>query len=246
VSTIRAMIVDDEPLARERIRDLLATDPEVAVEIECADGVEAVDAIREHAPDLLFLDVQMPERDGFDVVAEVGVDAVPAIVFVTAYDRYAVRAFEVHAVDYLLKPFDEERFREAVTRAKRRARRGRDEVDARIRAAIAELRPCYVDRITVRSGERLLLVRAEEIDWIEAEGNYVKLHAGAETHMVRETIGGLEARLDPARFARTHRSTIVNLDRVREIEPTFHGDYRVVLRNGTKLPLSRTYRDRVL
>jgi two-component system LytT family response regulator len=217
----------------ERLRDLLAGDPEVEVVGLCADGVEAVSAIRALAPDLVFLDVQMPESGGFDVVAEIGVDRMPVVVFVTAYDDYALRAFEAHALDYLLKPFDEARFRGALARAK-----------AHVRAARGS-RPRLLERLIVKSGGRYVFVKAEEIDWVEAQGNYVRLHAGGASHLLRDSIGHLEGRLDPDRFLRIHRSTIVNLDRVREIAPLFHGEHAVVLEDGTRLTLSRGYRDRL-
>jgi two-component system LytT family response regulator len=230
---VRALVVDDEPLARDRIRDLLAADPDVEVVGTCGDGVEAVEAIRALAPDLVFLDVQMPERGGFDVVETIGVDRMPVVVFVTAHDDYALRAFEAHALDYILKPFDEARFRDALARAKARVREARGS------------RPRFLTRLMVKSGGRFVFLRDEEIDWLEADGNYVRLHVGPAEHLMRDTIRGLEARLDPERFLRIHRSTIVNLDRVREIHPLFHGEHRVVLSDGTKLTLSRGYRDRL-
>jgi two-component system LytT family response regulator len=246
---INVLIVDDEPLARERIRALLERDPDVVVAGECSDGEEAVAAIRSLAPDLVFLDVQMPEKDGFDVVREVGASAMPTVVFVTAYDQYAVRAFDVCALDYLLKPFDEDRFAQALARAKTQARgdvRG-DVLQRRMLALVEEMRARsrYLDRLMIKAGGHLFFLKAEEIDWIEAEGNYVRLHVGEASHLLRETVVGLEAQLDPGRFLRIHRSTIVNLDRVREIQPLFHGEYRVVLHDGTKLTLSRGYRDRL-
>ncbi len=245
---IRAIVVDDEPLARERLRDLLASDGEVDVVGLCGDGVEAVEAIRALSPDLCFLDVQMPERGGFDVVSDVGVDRMPVVVFVTAYDDHALEAFEARALDYLLKPFDETRFRGALDRAKAHIRTARAAgLGARLESLVEELsgRSRHLDRIVVKSGGSLVFVKTAEIDWIEAEGNYVRLHVGAASHLVRDTIGRLEESLDPGRFLRVHRSTIVNLDRVREVHPLFHGEYRVVLDDGTKLRLSRGYRDRL-
>lgn len=245
---IRALIVDDEPLARERIRDLLERDPEVVVAAECRDGLEAIAAIREHSPDLVFLDVQMPEKSGFDVIAEVGVDRLPVIVFVTAHDDYALRAFEVAALDYLLKPFDADRFAKTLDRAKAQIRsRLPDEFQQRVLSMMEDLRaaPRGLERLIVKTGGQLVFLKTEEVDWIQAEGNYVRLHVGTASHLVRETIQGLEASLDPGRFMRIHRSTIVNLDRVREIQPLVHGEYRVVLTDGTKLTLSRGYRDRL-
>jgi two-component system LytT family response regulator len=245
---IRTLIVDDEPLARQRIRDLLERDPDVLVVAECADGDEAIAAIREQAPDVVFLDVQMPEKGGFDVVEAFDADRLPAIVFVTAFDQYALRAFEVCAIDYLLKPFDEDRFARTLARAKAQARGARsDDVERRVLALVEELRARtrHLDRLMIKSGGHLFFLKTEEVDWIEAEGNYVRLHAGEASHLLRETVAALEAQLDPARFLRIHRSTIVNLDRVREIHPLFHGEYRVVLKDGTKLTLSRGYRDRL-
>jgi two-component system, LytTR family, response regulator len=245
---IRVLIVDDEPLARERIRDLLERDPEVIVVGECSDGDEAVAAIRERGPDVVFLDVQMPERGGFEVVEAIGVDSLPAVVFVTAYDQYALRAFEVCAIDYLLKPFDEDRFARTLARAKAQARGARsDDVERRVLALVEEVRTRtrHLDRLMIKSGGHFVFLKTEEIDWIEAEGNYVRLHVGDASHLLRETVAGLDAQLDPAQFLRVHRSTIVNLDRVREIQPLFHGEHRVVLKDGTKLTLSRGYRDRL-
>lgn len=245
---IRALIVDDEPLARERIRNLLERDPEVVVAAECRDGQEAIAAIREHAPDLVFLDVQMPEKSGFDVIAEADVESLPVIVFVTAHDDYALRAFEVAALDYLLKPFDEDRFRRTLDRAKAQIRSRRpDEFQQRLLSMMEDLRaaPRGLERLIVKTGGQLVFLKTEEVDWIQAEGNYVRLHVGTASHLVRETIQSLEASLDPDRFLRIHRSTIVNLDRVREIQPLVHGEYRVVLTDGTKLSLSRGYRDRL-
>lgn len=245
---IRALIVDDEPLARERIRALVDRDPDVVVAGECRDGVEAIAAIRAQAPDLVFLDVQMPEKDGFDVVAEIGVDRLPVLVFVTAHDDHALRAFEVAALDYLLKPFDEDRFSTTLDRAKTQIRSRRpDEFQQRVLSMMEGLRTAArgLERLIVKTGGQLVFLKTEEVDWIQAEGNYVRLHVGTASHLVRETIQSLEASLDPARFMRIHRSTIVNLDRVREIQPLVHGEYRVVLTDGTKLSLSRGYRDRL-
>jgi two-component system LytT family response regulator len=244
---IQALIVDDERLARKRIRSLLKNERDVEVVGECADGAEALAAIRKQSPDLVFLDVQMPEMDGFQVLQEVGGDRMPAVVFVTAYDKYALRAFEVHALDYLLKPFDEDRFGEALRRAKEQVLGGSNgELHGRLIALIEHLRSGerYVDRLLVKASGRVLFLKTEDIDWIEAAGNYVRLHVGKESHLLRETMNTIETRLDPAHFLRIHRSTIVNLDRIKEMQPWFSGEYVVLLKDGTELRLSRGYRDK--
>ena len=244
---IQALIVDDERLARKRIRSLLKNERDVEVVGECADGAEALAAIRKQSPDLVFLDVQMPEMDGFQVLQEVGADRMPAVVFVTAYDKYALRAFEVHALDYLLKPFDEDRFGEALRRAKEQVLGGSNgELHDRLIALIEHLRSGerYVDRLLVKASGRVLFLKTEDIDWIEAAGNYVRLHVGRESHLLRETMNTIETRLDPAHFLRIHRSTIVNLDRIKEMQPWFSGEYVVLLKDGTELRLSRGYRDK--
>jgi len=247
MTDIRVLIVDDEPPARERIRALLADEPDIAVLGECESGIAAVGMIRNLDPDLVFLDVQMPGLDGFGVVAELG-GALPVLVFVTAYDAYAVRAFEVHALDYLLKPFDRERFRETLDRARAAlTERVRPGQSAGLAAPITEADPgrTPLRRLLAKRDGRLVVLKAAEIDWIESSANYASLHVGKETYLVRETMQSIEGRLDPAQFLRIHRSTIVNLDRVQEIEPYFHGDYIVRLADGQRLTLSRTYRDRL-
>ncbi len=239
--SLRVLVVDDEPLARERLRTLLEAERDVDVVAECADGVEAVAAFREARPDVVFLDVQMPGMDGFDVLEALGPDELPAVVFVTAHDRYALKAFDVHAVDYLLKPFDRERFASALERARldlRAADAGR-----RVLALVADLRRERRprQRIVVKAAGRVFFLQPSEIDWMEAAGNYVRLHAGKNVHMVRDTMKGLEDRLDPDTFVRIHRSRIVNLDRVREIQPWFHGEYVIVLTTGEQLTTSRRH-----
>ena len=247
--TLRILIIDDEELARQRIRRLLAREEDVEVIGEACDGAQAVDSIRSLRPDLVFLDVQMPEVDGFAVLERLRPHPPPAVVFVTAHDDYAVRAFEVHAVDYLRKPFDAVRFKEAFSRARRRLAGAAAEERARkLDALLAQVEaqpPRSRERLMVRSDGRLYFVRIDDIDWVEAAGNYVKLHVGRDTHLMRETMAGIEKMLDSSRFLRIHRSAIVNLDRVREMQPWFSGEYTVILRDGTQLRLSRVYRDRL-
>src|SRR5262249_1366388 len=243
---IRTLIVDDEPLARERIADLLDGDAEFEIVGECGDGLAAVAAIEAHKPDLLFLDVQMPELDGFGVLE--AIEETPVIIFVTAYDQYALRAFEVHALDYLLKPFDRERFDKALQRAKRQLARERvGAVNQRLVALLADLkaRPKPLERLVIKSGGRVFFLRAEEIDWIESAANYLSLDVGRESHLLRETINSLAAKLDSEKFLRIHRSTIVNLERVKELQPWFHGDYVVIMQDGTQLTSSRSYREQL-
>jgi two-component system LytT family response regulator len=245
---IRALIVDDEPLARRRIRKLLARDAEVQTVGECANGYEALHAIGEERPDLLFLDVQMPEMDGFAVLQRFDGERLPLVIFVTAYDHYALRAFDVAAVDYLLKPFDRKRFEQALGKAKTRLATERGEgTSARTLALLEELRArgTHLERLVVKSGGRAFFLKTEEIDWIEAEGKYVRLHAGQKSYLLRESIGALGAQLDAKRFLRIHRSTIVNVDAVGELQPWFHCEYRVILRDGTQLMLSRGCRKRL-
>jgi two-component system LytT family response regulator len=239
-SPLRTIIVDDEPLARDSVRMLLHRDPEIEIAGECS-GVDAAALIERTSPDIMFLDVQMPEVDGFDLLEAVGADAVPAVIFVTAYDEYALRAFEVHAIDYLLKPFDDARFERALTRAKERAR-SRGQKNEHLADLVRE-RSQYLKRFLVRVRDKIIVVNADDIDWIEAADYYVSLHVGSKTHLLRETMSDLETRLDPERFFRAHRSAIVNVDRVREIHPLFRGDCALVLADGTQVKLSRTRRD---
>ncbi|HXJ03986.1 MAG TPA: LytTR family DNA-binding domain-containing protein [Candidatus Acidoferrum sp.] len=246
---IRTLIVDDEPLGRERISSLLCGDHEVDVIGECADGRQAIAAIEECKPDLVFLDVQMPEVDGFGVVDAICSERMPVIIFVTAYDRYAVKAFEVHALDYLLKSFDRERFAAALRRAKEEIGRLRGgALNERLAGLIEDLqaKKDRLTRLVIKSAGRIVFLRIEEIDWIEAADNYVRVHAGREAHLIRETLQSLEKRLDPAIFLRIHRSSLVNLNRIRELQPIFHGDYAVKLIDGTELTLSRNYREKLL
>jgi two-component system, LytTR family, response regulator len=251
---IKTLVVDDEPLARQSLRILLAGDPEVEIVGEAGSGREAVALIREHSPDLLFLDIQMPEMTGFDVLDKMDAAQVPAVVFVTAYDKYALRAFEVHALDYLLKPFDDARFEKALRRAKQQIeQREVSELSQRLVALLEDRdgardaektsRPQHLTRLLIKSAGRVFFLKADEIDWIGAEDYYVKLHVGPKGHLLRETMNDLEARLDPQKFMRVHRSAIVNLDRVKELHQHFNGDYVVVLQDGTELKLSRSRRE---
>jgi two-component system, LytTR family, response regulator len=246
--TLRVIIVDDEPLARDRIRMLLADEGEIEVVAECANGAEAVQRIEAEAPDLVFLDVQMPELDGFGVLESLDLSRMPGVIFVTAYDQFALRAFEAHALDYLLKPYDQERFQKALQRARESIRLVREgEIDQRLRDLLGSLRPRgeYLERLVVRTGSRIVFLRVDEIDWMGAEGNYIRLHVGKKSHLIRETMSGIEAKLDPSRFLRIHRSTIINVDRIREMESLFQGEFVVILQDGTKLTSSRGYRDRL-
>ena len=239
---IRALIVDDEPLSREIIREMLRGDREVEIIGECRNGLEAVSRIEDQAPDIVFLDVQMPEMDGFAVLEAVGPERIPSVIFVTAFDQYAVHAFEVHALDYILKPFDPERFKEALERAKAHVRHANG-LSQKLDALLQEVKrkPGYKERLIIKAGSRVLFLRTEEIDWIEAEGNYVRLHVGKESYLYRAGISSLESQLDGKEFLRTHRSVIVNMDRIHEVHALFQGEYCVILRDGKQLPLSRNY-----
>ena len=246
--TISTLIVDDEPLARDRIKRFLRDEEGIRLIGECKNGAEAIDAINRENPELVFLDIQMPEKNGFDVIKALGEKHLPTIIFVTAYDQYALQAFDVHALDYLLKPFNRERIRRAVARAREHIDHKRlGNIDERLNALIADIRgeKKFLDRLVVKAVGRVFFLKTDEIDWIEAAGNYVKLHVGRDSHMIRETMNGIESKLDPAKFLRIHRSTVVNIDRIKELQPLFHGEYAVILRNGTKLTLSRSYRDRL-
>jgi two-component system LytT family response regulator len=240
------LIVDDEPLAREGLRMLLTSDRQVAVISEAKNGREAVTAIRESQPDLVFLDVQMPEMDGFQVVHEVGPERMPAVVFVTAHDQYAIRAFEINALDYLLKPVTSERFHQSLNRAKARLSGG-EEVGWRMVSlleALANPSP-YAKRLAVRSGTRTLFVPVDVIEWIQAAENYVELHCDTGFHLLQATMNTIDASLDPEMFLRIHRSLIVNVGRIKELQPAGHGEYVVVLRSGVRLQSSRSYHEKL-
>ena len=271
--TMRVLIVDDEPIARRRLSRLLRLEDDVEVVDEVGSGRDAVAAIREAKPDLVFLDVQMPDIDGFGVVAELGNEQLPAIIFVTAYNEYAVKAFDVNAIDYILKPFDPDRFRSAFARARTHLeQKSSAEAGRRIKALLEEVlgeeraqalaagagngnghgkaapvaapqRTRHLDRLMVKHDGRVYFVKVSDVDWFEAAGNYVRVHVGRVSHLIRETMHGIESQLDPNQFARIHRAVIVNLDRIRELQPWFAGDYIVILRDGRQLKLSRTYRE---
>ena len=237
--TIRALIVDDEPLSRERVRMLLGTHPEVQVVGECADGREAVSAIRAETPDLVFLDIQMPELDGFDVLQQLHGTRMPAVIFVTAYDEYAIRAFEVNAVDYLLKPVDPARFAAALERV---TRSRPDDVVERVLSVVESIkRPRYRTRFVVRDAKGAFFLPADAITWLEAADNYVRLHTAGNAYLLRETLKNIEASLDPERFVRVHRSAMVNLEKIARVEPWTRGEYVIILRDGTRLTSSKAY-----
>jgi two-component system LytT family response regulator len=245
---IRTLVVDDEELARDRIQALLAEQPDVEIVGVCSDGPSAVEAIDRTQPDLVFLDVQMPGMDGFEVIDTVDADVMPAVVFVTAHDAHALRAFEIHALDFLLKPFDQTRFEKALDRARGHLNRDRaGGLDPRLVSLLEELHEerKYSERLIVKSGGRVFFVRTEEIDWVEASGNYVKIHTKNDAHLLRESMKNMEGRLDPKTFVRIHRSAIVNIDRIKELEPWFHGVYIVIMRDGTRLTASRVFSDRL-
>lgn len=244
---IRAVIVDDEPLARRGLLRFLKSDPEIEVLSECGDGQSAVGAILGKKPNLVFLDVQMPEMDGLEVVRRVGPAQMPTTIFVTAYDRYALQAFDANALDYLLKPVGQERFQIALGRAKERiSEKSKSETVLRMMATLEEIKRQdeYLERLPVSGNGRILFVKTKEIDWIEANGNYARLYVGTQTHDIRETLSTLERKLNPRDFLRIHRSTIVNVHFIREIQPWFHGYHLVLLQNGKELRMSR-YQDEV-
>jgi two-component system, LytTR family, response regulator len=245
---IKVLVVDDEPLARERLAGLLSQESDIEVVGQARDGEEAVTAIHDDSPELVFLDVQMPQMNGFDVIDAVGSDKMPLVIFVTAYDQHALKAFQVRALDYLLKPFDRERFKDALGRARKQLERDENgDLGKRLLALVKDLRRDQPksDRLVVKSGGRLFFLRTDEIDWVEAAGNYVRLHVGPGSHLLRETMNAIEGRLDPEKFFRIHRSRIVNMERIQELQPWLNGEYAVLLRTGTRLTLSRGYREKL-
>jgi two-component system, LytTR family, response regulator len=258
---LRVLLADDEAIARRRLIRFIRAEPDVQIVAECRGGAEATEALDAHPVDLAILDVQMPDVDGLQVVAARGPELMPAVIFVTAYDEYAVKAFEVHALDYLLKPVTAERFHAAFQRARRHLERSlSSQRGERLAALLAQVlagdgalpgvepapaRPQarHTDRLTVKTDGRVYFVKTSDVDWVQAEGNYVRVHAGTTTHLIRETLSAVETLLDAEQFSRIHRSTIVNLDRIREMQAWFAGDYVVILKDGTQLKLSRTYRE---
>jgi two-component system, LytTR family, response regulator len=243
----RVVIADDEPLARERIRTLLAAHADMSLVAECADGEETTRVLLAERPDVVFLDVQMPELDGFEVLEALPAELRPSVIFVTAYDEHAVRAFDVNAVDYLLKPVEPRRFEAALAKVRERRTQPQAVSQAALEAVLAELRRTrgHATRLVVRDGSRVTFVRTEEIDWIDAAGNYARLHLGRTIHLLREPLKVLATRLDPERFLRVHRSAIVNLERITSVEPYFHGEYTLTLKDGTRLTSSRTHSARL-
>ncbi len=254
--TVRALVVDDEGLARRRIRRLLSVHKNVEFTGEFTGGFAAVEAITKDKPDLLFLDVQMPDLDGFAVLDKLKDAELPTVIFVTAYDQYALRAFEANAIDYLLKPYTSQRFNQAVDRAVRWIESsGKTDNDERLRRLLREVlrgertptakppEAGSVDRFVVKRQDRTQFVRAEDVDWIESDGNYIRLHAGTASHLIRSTISSCEEQLDPKRFVRVHRRFLVNMNRIKEVQPWFGGDSVIVMQNGQQLRLSRNYRE---
>ena len=259
MDVLRALIVDDERLARETLRLLLENHKQVEIVGECENGRDAVATLQREKLDLVFLDIQMPEMNGFEVIENVGADKMPVVIFVTAYDQYALQAFEAQALDYLLKPFDDERFEQALERATERIRQQHvgelstklvDLISSRtdpesLQANNEPQTGAYLQRIMIKERGSMFFIKVEEVDWVEAAGDYVSIHAGAKAHLLRETMSGLMKKLDPRQFVRIHRSSIVKVDSIRELKPYFHGDYIIILKNGKELKLSRRYWDQV-
>jgi two-component system, LytTR family, response regulator len=243
--SLSVLIVDDEPLARQGIRMVLDNDPDIGVVYEANDGKQAIQSLRAHEPHIVFLDVQMPQMSGFEVLRSADLENVPAVVFVTAYDKYAIEAFEVQALDYVLKPFTVERLNRAIERAKSMVRSGKGRLDARVLAALEQIAqgPEHLTRLAVKSGGMTTFLEVETVDWIAAAENYVELHAGKARHLLQVTMNRLASRLDPATFVRIHRSMIVNVKRIRSVQPQFHGEYIVTLVSGQQLRSGRTYHE---
>ena len=245
---IRVYIVDDEPLAVKRLRRMLEVTGRIDVAGEATDPEEALGFLRRTPADVLFLDIQMPEMNGFEVLKSLNTELMPHVIFVTAYDRYAIQAFEVHALDYLLKPFDKKRFHQALKRGKAQVLQDQERSSNRELVALLKemkVQSHYLDRLIIKSKGRVSFLKTEEIDWIEAQGKYVMIHAGEEAHLIRDAMNNLETELDPKKFVRIHKSAIVNIDQIKELHPLVHGDFRVILRDSTELTISRRYREKV-
>ena len=243
----RSLIVEDEPLARKRIQRFLSAENDFEIAAECENGDEAIAAIRDYSPDLVFLDVQMSQISGLDVIAAIGVEQMPLTVFTTAYDEYAVRAFEVHALDYLLKPISRSRFHGVLDRVRRELAQANQIIDPHFLELLVRRQETArgLTRLLIRSGGKVVFLNTRDIDWIQAEGNYLRIQAGPTAHLLRQTLSGFAKDLDANCFLRIHRSVIVNIERIKELEPCFHGDYIVHLRDGKRLTLSRTYRQEI-
>lgn len=245
---ITALIIDDEPLAREKIRRLLRSENDIEIIGEAMSGAEAVELIESRKPDLVFLDIQMPEMNGFEVLQTIENKKMPAVIFVTAYDKYAIKAFEIHALDYLLKPFDSERLQSALNRVREYLQaRHHGTLDEKLLSLLSDLKAekDFPERLVLKTAGRVFFIKTTDIDWIEAAGNYVKLHTGKDAHLLRETMNKTEAKLNPEKFLRIHRSSLVNIDRIKELNPLFNGDYAVIMQDKTELSLSRNYHDRL-
>lgn len=246
MKTYSCIIVDDEPLARKRIQSLLEQDAEIKILKVCANGKEAIEAVNEQLPDMLFIDIQMPELNGFEVVQALESKSIPAIIFVTAYDEFALKAFEVHAIDYLLKPFENERFFATVNRAKSLIKSNEPlDINEKVAQLVEELtaKKQFIKRIMVKNSDKVFFIEVDEIDYLESSGNYVKIHSGGKHQLVRDTLTNMMNNLDPEIFFRVHRTTVVNIQKVKELQPWFHGDYLVVMKDGTKLNMSRNYKE---
>lgn len=243
----KALIVDDEPVARRGIRHLLSEEPDFIVAGECRNGEEALESVRRLQPDLVFLDVQMPKMNGFETLRKLEIDQTPAVIFITAYDEYTLEAFDVHALDYLLKPVDPIRFQKSIARARQHLRnRDLKQVRGQLQALLAKLEvPKPIDRLAVKLPDRIIFLETNEIDWIEAEDNYVRLHAQGQTYLLHETMTGMEKKLDPSVFQRIHRSRIINHRKIKELRPLFHGEYLIVMQDGSELTSGRGYRERI-
>jgi two-component system LytT family response regulator len=242
-AVIRTVIADDEPLARNKLRILLDSEAGIQIVAECRNGTETIAAVRTHKPDLLFLDIQMPDADGFEVLSALSTEEMPVTIFTTAYDQFAIKAFEAHALDYLLKPFDQGRLHHCIERARAEFLKSQDsQLAHRILDALAKGRASTDRRLVIKAGGRVVFIDVDEIHWVEAAANYVKLNMGKESYLLREAIGHVSERLDPEQFIRIHRSTIVNVQKIKELQPCNSGEYIVVLKSGKELSCSRGYR----